>query len=160
RTFSRAKYPPSPNSTSYTSLCCPAGDRKMPCFDDLPNELLAIILDYVTVPDFENFAQINRHVKRVAQQQLERHRMLSRQYASIKLPACNLKSMCDLLKTFMTTTHGQYGRAVVYNRSLDFHGHARELRPEDVDWLIHQVSIRKIFTLALAQSDGADLREK
>ncbi|KAL9017893.1 MAG: hypothetical protein Q9180_008746, partial [Flavoplaca navasiana] len=135
-------------------------DIKMPCFDDLPNELLAIILNYVAIPDFENFAQINRHVKLVAQQRLERHRLLSRQHASTMIPAGNLKFMCDLLKTLLTTDHGQYIRTVVFDRSINPYRIARELRPEDTDWLIHQVSIRNIFTQALAQSDGADCREK
>ena len=132
----------------------------MPGFNALPNELLAIILDYVAIPDFENFAQINRHVKQVAQQRLERHRLLSRQHASTEIPACNLNFMFDLLKTLMTTDYGQYIRTVVFDRSTNFHRHAPDLRPEDIDWLIHQVSVRKTFTLARAQSDGADLREK
>ncbi|KAL8976527.1 MAG: hypothetical protein Q9205_007477 [Flavoplaca limonia] len=129
----------------------------MPCFNDLPNELLAIILDHVDIPDFENFAQINRHVKLFAQLQLERHRLLCRQYATTKIRPCNHESMYELLQTFMTTDHGQYIRTITFDRSTAY---VREFPPGTFSWLVQEVSNRKIFTEALAQSVGADLMEK
>ena len=132
----------------------------MPGFNALPNELLTIILDYVDIPDFENFAQINRHVKLVAQQRLEKHRLLSHQYATTNIRDYDLKSMYGLLKTFMTTNDGQYVRTIVFERSVVFDQRAQGIPSEDLDWLVQQVSNREIFTEALAQSDGANLMGK
>lgn len=138
----------------------------MACFDDLPNELLTIVLDYIAIADFENFAQINRLINSLAQQRLEKHRRWSRLYASTTITMFDLRSTYDLLKNFMHTDHGQYVRTLVLEglRGVFFHGangqHIQELTPSAVDCLVHEVSTRKIFAQALEEAEGTNLREK
>ncbi|KAL8847962.1 MAG: hypothetical protein Q9221_006978 [Calogaya cf. arnoldii] len=126
----------------------------MACLKELPNELLKTILDGVAVADFENFAQINRHVRSLAQQRLEKHRHLSRQYATLSIPAFELKKTYHLLKIFMSTDHGQYVRTFVLD---DLNRRTQHLTPEEVDWLLHEVSNIKIFVPALEEIQAARL---
>ncbi|KAL8644274.1 MAG: hypothetical protein Q9226_007848 [Calogaya cf. arnoldii] len=126
----------------------------MACLEELPNELLKTILDCVAVADFENFAQINRHVRSLAQQRLGKHRQLSRQYAKISIPAFELKKTYHLLKTFMSTDNGQYVRTFVLD---DISRCYQQLTPEEVDWLLQEVSNIKIFAQALEETKAARL---
>ncbi|KAL8750994.1 MAG: hypothetical protein Q9199_006712 [Rusavskia elegans] len=135
-------------------------------FDDLPNELLTIVLDYVAIADFENFAQINRLINSLAQQRLEEHRRWSRLYASTTIPTFDLRSTYDLLKNIMHTDQGQYIRTLVLDRLGVFFTPGangtpnQEWTPSAVDCLVHEVCTRKIFARALEEAEGTNLREE
>ncbi|KAL8991748.1 MAG: hypothetical protein Q9169_007688 [Polycauliona sp. 2 TL-2023] len=133
----------------------------MPRFDDLPNELLAIISDFIAVADFENFVQINRTVHVLAQERLKEHRRLSRQYKTLTVPTLSLKSTYDLLKNFTTTDHGHYVRSFLINKSSYYHfwqpGQSDQpLTPEDIEWLLHGIPARDFFAQPLEEAEGPD----
>ncbi|KAL8668392.1 MAG: hypothetical protein Q9168_006975 [Polycauliona sp. 1 TL-2023] len=137
----------------------------MACFDDLPNELLAMILNLVAVADFENFAQINKTVYIVAKKRREEYRRLCRQLEYTCVPSSDLQTTYDLMRTCMDTEQGEYLRNIRVDKSsawVDRHTPLVPLRlsPEDEDWMLEEVSTDEVFDLLLQTPGYTDVRHK
>ncbi|KAI4101681.1 MAG: hypothetical protein LQ339_004915 [Xanthoria mediterranea] len=133
----------------------------MACFNDLPNELLTMILNYVAAADIQNFAQINHRINSLAQQPLKKHRRLSRQYATVTISADNVRDTCDLLDHLLRTDHGHYIQVFVIDTyPSPYEGRwqcNRDMTSSALESLVHEVSTRKIFAQAVDEAEGSSV---
>ncbi|KAL9582780.1 MAG: hypothetical protein Q9212_003095 [Teloschistes hypoglaucus] len=91
-------------------------------FTNLPNELIVHILRLVDPADLENAAQMSKHVRTVAANELMEHRNLIQATRNPELFDTDSVRTCQLARTLINDPHrGQYHRKLLLNISFGQH---------------------------------------
>lgn len=70
----------------YTPLFSASLAPGMSRFQDVPNKIICVILEFVRLEDHEKLAGVSKHVYSISQPLLPEHRRLTRQYKSLRSP--------------------------------------------------------------------------